>query len=424
MTRKDGKARQGAQAKARVRARARSRAAAAALAAALLLAATLAGCGGGQAGTTAAATTAAATTEAATTAAAEAATTEAAAVDEAQEAAPAGAAVAPPEQATFNLGHLNSTAHLLGFVAKEEGYFEEEGLDVTLTLFASAGEMVTALESGKLDAAFIGSVPTITFQSQGHPVSIFGGAMTNGHGYVAKPELLEGVADGEADITVLKGHNVASVKNSVQDLELQVLLTNAGLKYKEADPADNDVNVVYFDSQKDAFNAIAGSEIDAVSVYSPYASLAQSQGYKVIYYCGDEPDFKNQPCCRQVALTDALAAKPATYQAFERALIRAYKFSQEDQEKTIADVKAYIDIDAEFIRTEVYGGYAESHPDPDKAATKSLHDSVIDFGYTGGYDIEPLYDTSVYEAALNQVAAANPGDAVYQRMLERFAESN
>ena len=45
------------------------------------------------------------------------------------------------EKTTFNLGHLNSTAHLLGFVAKEEGYFEEEGLDVTLTLFSSAAEL-------------------------------------------------------------------------------------------------------------------------------------------------------------------------------------------------------------------------------------------------------------------------------------------
>ncbi len=45
------------------------------------------------------------------------------------------------EKKTFNLGHLNSTAHLLGFVAKEEGFFEEEGLDVTLTLFSSAAEL-------------------------------------------------------------------------------------------------------------------------------------------------------------------------------------------------------------------------------------------------------------------------------------------
>lgn len=39
------------------------------------------------------------------------------------------------EQTDFNLGYLKSTAHLLGFVAKEEGFFDEEGLNVTLTQF-------------------------------------------------------------------------------------------------------------------------------------------------------------------------------------------------------------------------------------------------------------------------------------------------
>jgi NitT/TauT family transport system substrate-binding protein len=311
----------------------------------------------------------------------------------------------------------------LGFVAAEEGFFAEEGLDVTLTLFASAGEMVTALEGDKLDAAFIGSVPTITFQSQEHPISVFGGAMTNGHGYVIKSELVPGNFK-RGDITVLAGRNVASVKNSVQDLELQVLLTDAGLKYKEENTADNDVNVVYFDSQKDAFNALASGEIDAASVYSPYASLALSQGYTVVYYCNEQEQFDNQPCCRQVALTDALRAKPNTYEAFERALIKAYKFSQENTDATIADVKTYIDIDPEYIRTEVYGGFALSNPDPDKSATVHLHDSVIDFGYTNDYDITPLYDTKVYENALNAVIAANPGDSVYADMLTHFKEAN
>ncbi len=38
------------------------------------------------------------------------------------------------EKTQFNLGYLNSTAHLLGFVAAEEGFFKEEGLTVTLSL--------------------------------------------------------------------------------------------------------------------------------------------------------------------------------------------------------------------------------------------------------------------------------------------------
>ncbi len=72
----------------------------------------------------------------------------------------------------FHLGTLATTGHILAFVAKEEGFFAEEGLDVEVSRFSSAVEMSTALEGGKLDAAFFGCVPAITFQSQGHDLTI------------------------------------------------------------------------------------------------------------------------------------------------------------------------------------------------------------------------------------------------------------
>ena len=260
----------------------------------------------------------------------------------------AAAAVGKPEKADINIGYLNSTAHLLAFVAQEEGYFKEEGLNVTLTQFSSASELVNGLESDKLDVAFIGSVPTLTFASQGHEISVFGGAMTNGHGYVIKSEFAEKDEEG---VQVLKGRNVASVKNSVQDAELQILLRDAGIEIGEG---EDKVNIVYFDSQKDAYAALLNSTIDAASVYSPYASLAKSQGYKVVYYCAHEKALENQPCCRQVAKTAALSENPNTFTALERAFIKAYHFTQTDHDKTIKDVKKYIDIDEEFIETAVY----------------------------------------------------------------------
>jgi len=325
------------------------------------------------------------------------------------------------EQTTFKLGHLNSTAHLLGFVADKEGFFAAEGLNAELLLFASAGEMVNALQAGQLDAAFIGSVPTITFQSQGFPVSIFGGAMSNGHGYVGKPELFEGLTSW--DITILRGKNVATNKNSVQDFELQQLLTQAGLSY--GSPGEGrDVNVIYFDSQRDAFNALANEGIDAVGAYSPYTSIAKNLGYEVIYYCNDHPLFENQPCCRQVALTEALETRPNTYQAFERAIIRAYKFSQENHERTIADVKAYIDIDPKDIEFEVYGGHALSHPDPDKRATTDMKTGVVSFGYTTNYNIEEHYNTAIYNAALTTLLAESPNDQIYRELRAHFDTNN
>ena len=318
-----------------------------------------------------------------------------------------------PEKESISIGYLNSTAHLLAFVAQEEGYFKEEGLKVTLTQFSSAAELVNGLESDKLDVAFIGSVPTLTFQSQGHEVSIFGGAMTNGHGYVIKPEFAD---KDEAGVEILKGRNVASVKNSVQDAELQILLKDAGIEIGEG---DDKVNIVYFDSQKDAYAALLNDTIDAASAYSPYTSLAKSQGYKVVYYCAHEKALENQPCCRQVAKTSALSDNPNTFTALERAFIKAYHFTQTDHEKTVKDVKQYIDIDEEFIDTEVYGGFSVSSPDPDKKGTLTLKDTIIELGYTEDFDIEPHYNTDIYKNALNSIIAEGTDD-IYDSLKEHF----
>lgn len=319
------------------------------------------------------------------------------------------------EKTEFNIGYLNSTAHLLAFVAKEEGYFEDEGLNVTLTQFSSAAELASGLESGKLDVAFIGSVPTLTFQSKGHDLTVFGGVMTNGHGYVIKPEFTEGKSDW--DISILKGRNVASVKNSIQDAELQILLKNAGIEIGEG---SDKVNIVYFDSQKDAYAALQNETIDAASVYSPYASLAEGQGYKIVYRCAEEEALKNQPCCRQVAQTKALSEYPASYNAFERALIQAYKFTQENEDGTVKDVKKYIDIDEAYIKTEVYGGYGFSIPDPDKKGTAALKQTIVDLGYTTDYDIEKLYNTDIYKNALDSILKENPDDSVYKELKVHF----
>ncbi|MBQ7990517.1 MAG: ABC transporter substrate-binding protein [Oscillospiraceae bacterium] len=319
-----------------------------------------------------------------------------------------------PEKTDFTLGTLNSTAHLLGFVASEEGFFKEEGLNVTVTQFSSASELASALESEKLDAAFIGSVPTLTFQSQGHELTVFGGAMTNGHGYVIKHELND---ESKKGVEKLVNRNVASVKNSIQDAELQILLKNAGIEIGEG---EGKVNIVYFDSQKDAYAALANDSIDAASVYSPYASLAQSQGYDIVYRCSEEEALKNQPCCRQVAYTPSLEKYPNSYAAFERALIKAYKFTQENEDKTITDVKKFIDIDEDFIRTEVYGGYGTSNPDPDKQGTSALKETIVSLGYTDDYDFDAHYNTDIYKKALDSLIEENPDDKVYAELKAHF----
>jgi hypothetical protein len=72
-----------------------------------------------------------------------------------------------------------------------------------------ASELAAGLEPGKLDVAFIGSVPAITFQATGHDLAIFGGAMTKRRGYVIKAEPVPPDFQ-EGDIGVFGGKNIAS----------------------------------------------------------------------------------------------------------------------------------------------------------------------------------------------------------------------
>jgi NitT/TauT family transport system substrate-binding protein len=320
----------------------------------------------------------------------------------------------------FNLGYLNSTAHVLAFVAQEEGFFADEGLNVTLTQFSSGTELVSALEAEKLNAAFIGSVPAIVSQANGHDVSIFGGAMTNGHGYVIDSKYTEGLESW--DVTILKGKTVAVPRTTVQELELLQVLDYYGLTYAEDDSAD--VKLVYFESQKDAYSALANAEIDAASCYSPYTAIAVDAGYSIVYRCSDEEIFADQPCCRQVALTSALEADPDTYEAFERALIRAYEFYKSNTEQTVADVKTYIDIPDDQIDFELYEGYADSNPDPAYIATSSLKDDAVAMGYTTDYDISKYYNTTIYENALDSLLAEDSSNATFTQLKEHFAQAD
>ena len=318
---------------------------------------------------------------------------------------------------SFNLGHLNSTAHLLGFVAKEEGFFDEEGLDVTLSQMTSSAELVNGLESDKLDAILLGAFGGMSFQSSGHDITYFGGAMTNGHGYIIKPESAIGFE--RDDINVLKGKNVAVTKNSTDDLELQILLKEKGI---EIGTGKDQVNIIYFDSQKDSYAALLNEDIDATHVYSPYASLGQRQGYDLVYYDVDFDIFKNIPCCRQTAKTSDLKNDKDTYVAFERAMIKAYKFYQENEDKTIKDVKKYIDIDEEDIRVEVYGGFSISNPDPDKQATIDVKNRAVEVGIYQDFDIESQINTEIYKEALDSILKESPDDKIYNSLKEHFDE--
>jgi len=322
----------------------------------------------------------------------------------------------------FNLGLGLGRNHMLGLIAKEEGFFEEEGLNVTIVPLTGNSQTVVSIESGKLDAAFVGSVPTTTFIAAGHDLTVFGGAMTGGHGYVIKNKYVP-AGWKEGDLSILKGLNVANFQLSIMDYEIKYLLNQQGIEVGEG---PDKVNIIYFAGANEVYAALLNDEIAAASVVPPFIAIANKDGYTPLFYCKDIDRFRNHPCCRQIALTKDIDANPEIYIALERALIKAYKFSQENHEKTIDDVIVYAPIDKDILEYEIYHGHALSHPDPDKKSTAILKGDVVTFGFTDGadFDIEQHYNIDIYKTALAQLIAKYPNDPVYKEMEAYFNSAN
>ena len=77
----------------------------------------------------------------------------------------------------LRVGYIPEPAHGLYFVARDKGYFKEEGVDVELFQFGSAAEGKAALKAEKLDVGTFGTTAPLLVISKGSEFAFIGGIM-------------------------------------------------------------------------------------------------------------------------------------------------------------------------------------------------------------------------------------------------------
>lgn len=315
----------------------------------------------------------------------------------------------------FAVGHLPSTGHSLYFIAQEEGFFKEEGLNVTLHPFSNSGEGINAVTAGKLDVGTFGTPAPLTFEENGANIVFLGGQMGNGAGVVSKPEL----ADDLKDINNFKGKKVATVKLATGDVILRGALDEAGIDWKK------DLTIIEMNSPADVIVAVKKGEVDAGVVWAPFVEKAKQEGLEIVKY--SQEYHENHVCCRIIADQTKFDKNYDNYVKFLKAIIRAEKFEKDEnnKEKAIADIKKYVDVDPSIIEKDIYGGYVDQSADPNKKAILSMRDTMVKIGYLKeDKDISPSIHTEAYQEALDQLIKAEPNDPFYQELLTRFKENN
>ena len=220
------------------------------------------------------------------------------------------AMAAAAEAGDLKLGHSTWVGYGPFYIARDKGFFKDEGVNVELVIMEDTPIKMGALMAGQLDlvASTVDEFPIYMKPNIGLHYVLAVDNSKGGDGIVANKEITS-VAD-------LKGKKVAFEQGSVSQFFLNALLKDAGLSQADIEP----VNM----AATDAGVAFAAQQVDAAVTWEP----ALSQGAKaphghMLLTSADKPGL----------ITDVVAATTATLDAkkddiagFVRAWYKAVDF--------------------------------------------------------------------------------------------------
>lgn len=242
---------------------------------------------------------------------------------------------------------LNEVAHSIfyapQYVAYELGYFEDEGLDVTIVNGAGADNTMTAVLAGEAEIGFMGSEQSIFVYNQGandYVVNFAQLTQRAGNFLVVRSELLENGsvqatknADGtyEFDWEQLKGKTViGGRKGGMPQMVFEYILKQKGISASDMDMIQN----IDFGLTGQAFAAGTG---DFTVEFEPAASSLEAEGVgTVVASCGVESGYV--PYTAYCARGSYIKENPEVIEAFTRALQKGLDYVNSHTPAEIAEV--------------------------------------------------------------------------------------
>lgn len=227
----------------------------------------------------------------------------------------------------LRLGYFPNVTHAAALIGVNKGFFAKELGQTKLTLqtFNAGPDEVSALLGGSLDAAFIGSGPSINAfaKSGGAAVRLVAGATSGGAQLVVKPNI--------TSIAGLAGKTIADPQlGNTQDVSLKTFLANNKLTGKVT--VDNVAN-------SESLGEFQRGDIQGGWLPEPYSSqLVLSGGAKVLV---DESTLWPNgefPTTVLVVRTQFLQQHPQTVKALIQGELDAINYEQSD--KTGAETAA------------------------------------------------------------------------------------
>lgn len=264
------------------------------------------------------------------------------------------------------------------YVALEEGFFEEEGLEIELTLTSGADNVMAAVLSGDADVGLSGSEATIYVYNQGEKdyIKTFAELTQKDGSFLVSRENIK-----DFKVEDLKGkYVIGGREGGMPEMTLEYALKQNGIDPKKDLTIDTSID---FASMAGAF---IGGTGDFVALFEPLATKVVNEGYGYkVAQLGTLTD--NVPYTAYNAKTSYLENNKDTIKAFERAIQKGLDFVHEktSDEITTAIMDQFPDASYNDIKSAVES-YLENDTWPEtttftKESFDHMQDIVIEAGF-------------------------------------------
>jgi ABC-type nitrate/sulfonate/bicarbonate transport system substrate-binding protein len=270
-------------------------------------------------------------------------------------------------------------------VAKEQGFFQKEGLNVDFVLMPAALN-IKVLLSGDIQYA----------------TTITAGVVANVRGintrvimcFVDRP-LLDLVGNPEINsIQDLKGKLVGiSSRGGLHDVTMRRILAQSGMDASQ-------VTFIIMGEQGAMLNGIRTGRIAAGLLNPPHNFVAYREGLKNLGFAGN---YFRIPSTGLVTMRETLERNPDQVRRLTRALARARVFARENKATTVGILKRFFRIDDEDLIGKIYDYHRKAETIDGRIDQALMTEMVRDVRQTEGIAKEipasQVFDFSLLPAA-------------------------
>lgn len=239
-----------------------------------------------------------------------------------------------PERAKIKIAyhpHITGVGGILNAI--DNGYFEDENLEVELVQFTSGATELAAMASGDIDIGYLG-VGAHVFAPQGQ-CAILTLDSTDLSG-----EIMVKADSGIQSMKDLKGKNVAISAGTTSELVLSM-----ALKLNDMDKTD--VNMINMDASGKVTAFMTG-QIDAISIEAPYTDqIRKEMGEDKVVTISGSKDFLPDAVFTNswVTTNKFLEKNEDVVVRFMKAWLKGTQDRYDNMEETVQKVADYINTD-------------------------------------------------------------------------------